>query len=119
MKDTSVQTPAHLGGSSPDQPGRRPIANVPPSDTEWLSGPMTVEKDTFSSRYRRRNLVVVNRGPGSAPLCRPGGATWDWIEVCWHRDSPRLEADKIIFNGDRNLRKFRTAYRLREDLKHY
>ena len=84
-----------------------------------LDGPMVVEHDAFRDQSRRKNLIVVNRGPGSPPMQRPSNASWDWIEVVWHKNSPRMHADKIIFDGDRDLRKFTTAYKIQEDLAHY
>ena len=96
-----------------------PIMDALLDSQEWLTGPQTIEHNVFSTRPRRKNLVFVNRGPGSPPMQRPENASWDWIEVVWHKNSPRMPADKIIFDGDRDIRKFATAYKIREDLAHY
>ena len=75
------------------------------------SGPSTIEFDHLTGKPRRKNLIIVCRGPGAPTMTREPDATWDWIEICWHPQSERLACDKIIFDPNRQLRKYCSLYK--------
>lgn len=70
-----------------------------------------------------RDLVIINKGPGALPFHREGMA-WDLMEIYFAKkdqevivaDPGKSDADWIIFEYDRNMRKFAIVKRLFETI---
>ncbi len=76
-----------------------------------------------SGQRRSRFLVVINKGPGAVPIAREGDA-WDLMELYFanndiaaiESDPARSDADYIVFERDRNMRKFAIIKRILDAL---
>src|SRR5277367_6788014 len=77
-----------------------------------MTYPTTTTTLFRSSMPRSKNLVIVNKGPDAALLCREGG-NWDLMEIYFSpadiekitRDPSLTDAEHIVFETERKKRK--------------
>lgn len=86
--------------------------------------PLAGNTSLHRSRQRRsRFLLIINKGPGAVPIAREADA-WDLMEIYFAKkdiaaiesDSTRSDANYVVFERDRNMRKFAIIKRLFERL---
>lgn len=92
------------------EPKSEPLAKAPSSTTIYRQ-----------ADPKARFLLIINKGPGAVDIPREG-ASWDLMELYFAKkdiegilsDSSRSQADFVVFESDRNMRKFAIIKRVFE-----